>query len=109
MLTKKIAVLSLCLGMIGPVYATESYQDLSREYNLVFQDFLRERIQKLPKLVVVEVLLKSGKRVNGTFESFCKYDDGIWIMPLGKHGLFADEAYDISEIQDIRLIILQNI
>jgi len=30
-------------------------------------------------------------------------------MPLGKHGLFADKVYDISEIQDVSIIILRSI
>lgn len=45
----------------------------------------------------------------GTFENFSKFDDSVWILPLGKSGLFADDAYDISDIQGIRLIILRSI
>jgi len=109
MLAKKLFTLILCLGVLAPVYAAESYKDLSHEYNLVFQDFLRKKIVKLPKKATVEVFLKDGTSVKGTFEGFSKYDDGFWILPLGKRGLFADDAYDISEIQDVRIIILRSI
>lgn len=105
----KILVSILCLGLLTPVYAAESYQDLSREYNQVYREFLRKKIEKFPKKATIAIFLKDGTSVKGTFEGFSKYDDGVWIMPLGKHGLFADEAYDIRQIQDVSLIILRRI
>jgi hypothetical protein len=60
-------------------------------------------MKKLLALLVLAVAVPVHAEVTFTF------DDGVWIMPLGKHGLFSDKAYDISEIQDVRLIILQNI
>lgn len=106
---KKIFTLILCFGLLSPIYAAESYNDLSREYNLVFQEFLREKIEKLPKKVTIEIFLKGGTSVVGAFEGFSKYDDSVWIMPLGKHGLFFDDAYDIRQIQDVRIVILRSI
>ena len=106
---KRLILLILCFGVIGPVYAEKSAQDLSREYNLIFQQFLREKIEQLPKGVTVEVILKDKTRVIGTFEGFTKFDDSVWILPKGKFGLFSDDAYDISEIQGIRVMILRSI
>lgn len=107
---KKILSLVIGLSLVGPVVqAAESYKQLSHEYDLVYQDFLRKKIVKLPKNVVVEVFLKGRKSVVGNFEGFSKYDDSFWILPDGKQGLFADEAYDISEIQDVQIVILRNI
>jgi hypothetical protein len=105
----KILVSILCLGLLTPVYAAESYQDLSREYNQVYREFLRNKIEKLPKKATIEIFLKDGTSVKGTFEGFSKYDDGVWIMPLGKRGLFSDEAYDVRQIQDVSIIILRSI
>lgn len=105
----KILVSILCLGLLTPVYAAESYQDLSREYNQVYREFLRKKIEKLPKRATIEIFLKNGTSVKGTFEGFSKYDDGVWIMPLGKRGLFSDEAYDVRQIQDVSIIILRSI
>jgi sRNA-binding regulator protein Hfq len=109
MLINKLAISVLCLSLFSPVFAADSYKELSHQYDLVFQQFLREKIEKLPKKVTVEIFLKNGTSVKGVFEGFCKYDDGVWILPDGKHGLFADDAYDISEIQDVRIIILRSI
>jgi hypothetical protein len=106
---KRILLLILGISLLSPVYTAESYKQLSHEYDLVFQDFLRKKIVKLPKNVVVKVFLKNRKNVVGKFEGFSKYDDSFWILPDGKHGLFADQAYDISEIQDVKIIILRNI
>ena len=106
---KRLILLILCFGVIGPVYAEKSAQDLSREYNLIFQQFLREKIEQLPKGVTVEVILKDKTRVIGTFEGFSQYDDTFWLLKSGKFGLFADDAYDISEVQGIRVIILRSI
>ena len=103
-------MLSLILVLsLSSAYAADSYKDLSHQYDLTFQQFLRDKIVKLPKKATVEVFLKDGTSVKGTFEGFSKYDDGFWILPLGKRGLFADDVYDISEIQDIRIIILRSI
>lgn len=106
---KKLLSFILVLGLSGSVMAAESYKDLSREYNQVFAEFLRQKVEKFPKNVTVELALKNGQVVRGTFEGFQKYDDGVWILPLGKRGLFADEAYDIRELQDIKIIVLRQI
>lgn len=106
---KKLLVVILCLSAVIPVRAADSYKELSHQYDLVFQQFLREKIEKLPKNVVVEIFLKDKTSVKGTFKGFCKSDDGVWILPLGKHGLFAQDAYDIRQIQDVRIIILRSI
>lgn len=109
MLIKKLLISSLCFSLLGSVYGAESYKELSHQYNVVFQQFLREKIVKLPKRATVEVFLKDGTSVKGTFENFSKYDDSIWIMPLGKRGLFSDEAYDVRELQDVSIIVLRQI
>lgn len=109
MLVNRIVISLLCLSLLSIAHAEESYKQLSHEYDLTFQQFLREKILKLPKHVVVEVYLKDSTVVRGTYEGYQKYDDSFWILPLGKSGLFADDAYDISEIQDVRIIILRNI
>lgn len=106
---KKLLGCVLVLGLVGPVLAAESYQDLSREFNQVYAEQLRNKVLKLPKNATVEIALKNGKIVQGTFEGFQKYDDGVWILPLGKRGLFADEAYDIRELQDIKLVVVRPI
>lgn len=105
---RKLLSFLLVASLITPVFADE-YKDLSHEYNLVYQQFLREKILKLPKKVTVELQLKNGTVVKGVYENYVKYDDTFWILPDGKHGLFADDAYDISEIVDVRLIILRNV
>jgi hypothetical protein len=105
---KKLLIAITCLSVLAPVYAADSYKQLSHEYDLVFQDFLRNKLVKLPKKVTVEVFLKNRTSVVGTFTGFSKYDDSFWILPVGKRGLFADEAYDISEIQDVRIVILRS-
>ena len=123
----KILVSILCLGLLTPSSSwavqckhhpwfapseqatAESYEDLSREYNQVYQEFLRKKIEKFPKGAMVEVFLNDGTDMKGTFESFSKYDDEIWIMPLGKRGFFADEVYCIRELQDISILVLRSI
>lgn len=106
---KKLLIAIACLSVLAPVQAAESYKELSHQYDLVFQDFLRKKIVKLPKKATVEIALKNGTTVQGTFEGFSKYDDSFWILPLGKRGLFADDAYDISELQDVKIIVLRSI
>lgn len=109
MLVNKSILFMLCLGLLSPVYATESYQELSHQYDLVFQQFLREKIEKLPKNAVVEIFLKDKTNIKGTFKGFCKSDDSFWILPLDKHSVFSQDAYAIQQIQDVRIIILRSI
>jgi len=109
MLAKRLLISSLCFSLLGSLYAEESYKQQSHEYNVVFQQLLRDKIVKIPKRSTVEVFLKDGTSVKGTFEKFSNYDDSIWIMPLGKRGLFSDEAYDVRELQDISIIVLRQI
>jgi len=106
MKTLLIALIALC---ISPVYAEKSAQQQSREYNLIFQQFLREKIERLPKGVTIEVILKGKKHITGTFEGFSQYDDTLWLLKTGKFGLFSDDAYDISDIQGVRIIVLRSI
>jgi len=94
---------------IASVRAEESYKQLSHEYNLDYQNWLRGKILKFPKKATVELELKNHNIVRGVFEGYSKYDDSFWILPLEKHGLFADEAYDISEILDVKIIVLRSI
>jgi len=96
----------MVFGLITPCTA-ESYQDLLSEMNRDTATHLRAKILKLPKKSTVEVTLKSGKVIRGTLKNFVKYDDGFWIMPLDKSGWFADEAYDLYELLDVRLIVLR--
>lgn len=115
-LTLRIAVwsflFSIFLGagiLISRAYGAEDYRQLSREYNLDYQAYLQKKILKLPKKATVELELKNRRVIRGTFQGFVKYDESFWIRPLGKRGLFADEAYDISEILDVKLIIVRSI
>lgn len=39
---KRLILFVLCFGLVGSGYAEKSAQDLSRDYNLIFQEFLRE-------------------------------------------------------------------
>jgi hypothetical protein len=105
----KTLIISLIALCISPVFAEKSAQDQSREYNLIFQQFLREKIERLPKGVTIEVILKDKKRVTGTFEGFSQYDDTLWLLKTGKFGLFSDDAYDISEIQGVRIVVLRSL
>ena len=106
----KLGLLLICLGLISPAaYAEESAKELVHQMNLDHQEWLRGKIKKLPKKATVEVALKNGKHVYGTFQNFVKYDDGVWILPIDKRGLFADEAYDIGELLDIKVVVLRPI
>lgn len=105
----KLGLLILCLSLSGTAVYAESARELVHEMNLDHQAWLRGKIQKLPKKATVEVALRNGKTVRGTFQNFVKYDDGVWILPMGKRGFFADEAYDIGELLDIKVIVLRPI
>ncbi len=104
----KVLLLLAFLSVV-PVVHADYAQELSHQYNLDYQEFLRNKILKFPKHATVQLELKNHKIVRGTFQGYAKYDDGFWILPFGKHGLFADEAYDISEILDVKLIVLRSI
>lgn len=103
---KNLLVAILLLGTVIPVYAEKSAEQQSHEYNLIFQAFLVEKIQSLPKNVPVQIVLKNKKTVLGTFTNYLPFDESVWIIPLKSHGFFNDDAYDISEIQDIRVLKL---
>jgi hypothetical protein len=105
---KKLLSLLLASCLLTPAFADE-YSELSHQYNLVYQEFLREKILKLPKHAIVELSLNDETVVRGTYDGYSKYDDSFWILPLGKRGLFVDDAYDIGEIQDVRVIVLRGI
>lgn len=105
-----IAVSLLCFNTSGIALGAEkSAQELSHEYNLDYQNWLRVKILKFPKKATVQLELKNHRIVRGVYLAYQKYDDSFWIKPLGKHGLFADDAYDISEILDVKLIVVRAI
>jgi len=89
--------------------STNDYKTLSKEYNQVFADQLRHKIKKLHKGDVVKVDLKNGTTLLGKFEKFAKYDDTVWIMPIGKTFFFNDEAFYVIELSDINLIIVSKV
>lgn len=97
-------LLFIVMHFLAKVAHADEYKDLSREFNQVYAEQLRVRVQHLPKGSFVQVSLKDGRVVLGTFESFVKYDDSVFILPQGKHGLFADEAFDIRQLQNIRVV-----
>ncbi len=107
---KRLLVAIFIATITSTVYATDVKKQLSHEYNLTFQQFLREKIVKLPKNAVVDTFLKNGTVVRGTYRNFNNYDDTFWVLPLGKRWkAFSTDAYDISEILDVRIVILKNI
>jgi len=98
-------ILCIVMHFLAKMVHADEYKDLSKEFNQVYVEQLRVRIQHLPKKAFVEVSLKDGYVVKGIFEGFIKYDDSVWILPQGKHGIFADEAYNVRSIQNVLFII----
>jgi hypothetical protein len=97
-------LLFIVMHFLAKMVHADEYKDLSREFNQIYAEQIRVRVQKFPKKSFVEISLKDGTVVRGIFEGFVKYDDSICILPQGKHGLFADEVYDIRQLQNIRVV-----
>ena len=107
---RRIGIVLFLFGLLVPVYAEKSYKELSNEFNLVYREGLRTKIKKLPKQALVKVFLKDGTSIKGTFTGFSSYDDSVWVRSLNSRwSIFSNEAYDVRQIQDIRIIILRGI
>lgn len=105
----KKLILSLIL-LSSPLCAAETYQNLMKDFRMVYIQMLEAKIEKIPINVTIEVFLKDGTSVQGIFKGYYPYSDKLWIHPLNsKWGIFSNRAYDIRQIQDVTVIILRSI
>lgn len=106
---KKIFFLVCILNALVPAYA-DLAGNLSRQFNQIFVDSIRTKVAGIPKNSSVVIFLKDGTSVTGIFRGYVKYDDGVWIRPLNSSwGFLSDDAYDVRQILDIRIVILRDI
>ena len=63
-----------------------------------------QKVERLHKGEIIKLTLKNGTVLKGTFEGYVPYDESLFILPLGKFGLFADDAYDLRQIKDITIL-----
>jgi len=83
---------------------SSDYRFMLKEYKQVYAEQLRHKITKFHKGDVVKIDLKNGKSVIGTFKSFVKYDDSVFITPVNASWFWKDAAYDVKELRDINLV-----
>jgi len=106
----RIILFLMLLGILSPVYAADSYQEQLRQFKLIYIEMLEKKVEKIPANTTVEVFLKDGTSVKGTFIEYSPYSDKLWIRPLdGKWGVFSNEAYNIRQIQTVTILVLRSI
>src|SRR5271157_3003718 len=96
----KMIIPLFLLSAALPVFAVTT-KDLSHEYNLVFADFLREKLNTIKQDSLVEVYTKDGEKVVGIFGGYVEYDDAVFVRPLNAHGFFKETAYDVNQLEDV--------
>lgn len=106
---KKIFFLTIIFGLLSPAYAADSYKEQLRQFKLIYIQLLEKKVEKIPVNSTVEVFLKDGTSVRGTFLGYYPYSDALWIMPLRKRYVLDKLAFDIRQIQDVSIIVLRSI
>jgi hypothetical protein len=105
-----IIILVSGVFLVSRTFGADDYRTLSHQYNLIFEEFLRIKIAKIPKNSPVRLDLKDGRILFGRFKGFHKYDDSIWIRPVdARWGFLSDDAYDVRELLDINVVVFENI
>lgn len=95
------------LLLVKRAFAETEAQQLSKEYNDVFREFLLRKIQtQIRRGMHVTLYLKDRTEVSGTYERYMKYDDSIWIT---EDGHFFATAYGLNDLQDIVVSVKRNI
>lgn len=98
--------LILLMVAVSPSYAA-SLQEQRHEGNVAYSNYIRSKVVELPRNIAVEVILKNGRTIKGTIQNYISYDDTLWVNPNGIHNVFQTEAFDISEIYDIVVVVME--
>jgi hypothetical protein len=107
---KRLILLLLCLNLVIPVLAVESYHEQLRQYKLIYIVLLEKKLRKIPTGTTVEVFLKDSTSVKGTLVGYYPHSDALWIRPLNaRWGFLSDEAYDIRQVVDVTIIVLRSV
>jgi hypothetical protein len=107
---KRLILSLVLLGLLSPLYAEESYQDLMRDFKRVYIQLLEAKVERIPAGTTVEVFLKDGTSVKGSLVGYYPYSDALWIHPLNaRWGFLSDEAFDIRRVADVSIIVIREI
>ncbi len=99
--------LLVVLGLLSaPVYAQDSAKGALFSFRQAFQAGLVSKLHKLHKGSKVALLLPRGGKAEGKFLRYRAYDTSIWVV---EEGHWFATAFDISEVQDVRLVIRRQV